>query len=582
MMTMALQPIHLVIYTVIVSSALTLSIKSPLYAIVAIGFLIPAEQFIKSLFGIQSKADGGFGSFASGALTMNAINSLRKPIGAGRSNGGNSEKTKDTSNEENTKIRQSSNKELSSWQAKQANDQGEDAKQLSEEGRQRLLSGNNDGGMDMTPVTGEGGEQADNNVRTVDDADALAAGATGAALAAGTQEDTSHNYVRKANAALNNGDEDLAEYFADKALSRDVANKRSQDNRVQAGVHISPEQQYKNLRKMRRNQWLGKQGKRAIKGFGKGALKGGRFVARATGAGVLGTIGVAAGVASGKGVGTALKYGAAGMYAGNVVGNNVANIAGGIANKTIGGAKTIKNATNTYKSNVIKDYKNAGMVEKAKELQLKQARKSNKYDDLIRQYSMKTGNNYTRDEKKNLRERIYDYDQNRAITDPEKIMDALQLEDKYKDKYSHNDIADVMELTKKFDSSYFTDGKKAEQLNKSLEARGLNDKYQHEVKSLLYEANFGSNAQSYEEFERQQSKPTAQQTTQQQTTRENTNGNNQQSKPTAQQTTQQQTTQENPNGNNQQSKLTAQQTTQQQTTQENTNNTNNPNGNNQQ
>ena len=553
MMTMALQPIHLVIYTVIVSSALTLSIKSPLYAIVAIGFLIPAEQFIKSLFGIQSKADGGFGSFASGALTMNAINSLRKPIGAGRSNGGNSEKTKDTSNEENTKIRQSSNKELSSWQAKQANDQGEDAKQLSEEGRQRLLSGNNDGGMDMTPVTGEGGEQADNNVRTVDDADALAAGATGAALAAGTQEDTSHNYVRKANAALNNGDEDLAEYFADKALSRDVANKRSQDNRVQAGVHISPEQQYKNLRKMRRNQWLGKQGKRAIKGFGKGALKGGRFIARTglrvAGAGVLGTIGAAAGVASGKGVGTALKYGAAGMYAGNVVGNNVANIAGGIANKTIGGAKTIKNATNTYKSNVIKDYKNAGMVEKAKELQLKQARKSNKYDDLIRQYSMKTGNKYTGEEKKNLRERIYDYDQNRAITDPEKIMDALQLEDKYKDKYSHNDIADVMELTKKFDSSYFTDGKKAEQLNKSLEARGLNDKYQHEVKSLLYEANFGSNAQSYEEFERQQSKPTAQQTTQQQTT-------------------QQQTTQ--------------QQTTQQQTTQENTNNTNNPNGNNQQ
>ena len=545
MMTMALQPIHLVIYTVIVSSALTLSIKSPLYAIVAIGFLIPAEQFIKSLFGIQSKADGGFGSFASGALTMNAINSLRKPIGAGRSNGGNSEKTKDTSNEENTKIRQSSNKELSSWQAKQANDQGEDAKQLSEEGRQRLLSGNNDGGMDMTPVTGEGGEQADNNVRmssgtlnTGDEdidklyADAALVGAGGAAMAAGTQESTSSGQTSREQSAEEN------------------------NNRVQAGVHISPEQEAKNkYKQIRRRRIIGdsNDAKRTIKGFGKGALKGGRFIARTglrvAGAGVLGTIGAAAGVASGKGVGTALKYGAAGMYAGNVVGNNVANIAGGIANKTIGGAKTIKNATNTYKSNKIKDYKNAGMVEKAKELQLKQARKSNKYDDLIRQYSMKTGNKYTGEEKKNLRERIYDYDQNRAITDPEKIMDALQLEDKYKDKYSHNDIADVMELTKKFDSSYFTDGKKAEQLNKSLEARGLNDKYQHEVKSLLYEANFGSNAQSYEEFERQQSKPTAQQTTQQQTT-------------------QQQTTQ--------------QQTTQQQTTQENTNNTNNPNGNNQQ
>lgn len=84
-MTMVLQPIHLIIYTMIISSSLTLSIENPIYALVAIGFLIPAEQFIKKLFGVQSTADGGFGSFASGALTMNALKDMKKkPIGAGR------------------------------------------------------------------------------------------------------------------------------------------------------------------------------------------------------------------------------------------------------------------------------------------------------------------------------------------------------------------------------------------------------------------------------------------------------------------------------------------------------------------
>ncbi|MBR3003358.1 MAG: hypothetical protein IKF38_07410, partial [Clostridia bacterium] len=120
-MTMALQPIHLIIYTMVVSSAMTLSIKSPLYAIVAIGFLIPAEQFIKSLFGIESKADSGFAAgAATTAVAMNALGKMRKPIGPRNSGGGKVKKIGgsdgiDESEDKAPVIRQSGNKELESF-----------------------------------------------------------------------------------------------------------------------------------------------------------------------------------------------------------------------------------------------------------------------------------------------------------------------------------------------------------------------------------------------------------------------------------------------------------------------------------
>ena len=60
---------------------------------------------------------------------------------------------------------------------------------------------------------------------------------------------------------------------------------------------------------------------------------------------------------------------------------------------------------------------------------------------------------------------------------------------------------------------YFTDDKKSAQLNRALDARGLNDKNKDEVKSLLYEANFGSDGPSYTDYINKQK---AQQQSQQQ------------------------------------------------------------------
>ena len=73
-MNLILQPVHLILYVALVSSAMELVKQNMIYAVVAIGFLIPAEKFIKKMFGFdKAETPGGFGSFAAGAATMTGL-----------------------------------------------------------------------------------------------------------------------------------------------------------------------------------------------------------------------------------------------------------------------------------------------------------------------------------------------------------------------------------------------------------------------------------------------------------------------------------------------------------------------------
>lgn len=78
-MNAILQPVHLILYTVLVSSAMELAIENPIYAIVAIAFLLPAEKFIKKLFGLdRAESTSSLGAFAGGALTMKGVSAVAK------------------------------------------------------------------------------------------------------------------------------------------------------------------------------------------------------------------------------------------------------------------------------------------------------------------------------------------------------------------------------------------------------------------------------------------------------------------------------------------------------------------------
>lgn len=79
LMNAILQPVHLILYTALVSSAASLVVQNVIYGVVAIGFLIPAEKFIKKMFRLdRGETPGGLGSFAAGTLVSQAMNRIGK------------------------------------------------------------------------------------------------------------------------------------------------------------------------------------------------------------------------------------------------------------------------------------------------------------------------------------------------------------------------------------------------------------------------------------------------------------------------------------------------------------------------
>lgn len=91
--------IHLVLYTVLVTSAIDLAVKSPLYAICVLAFIVPAEKIVKEMFGIKSSTTPTLGGFAGGALAAQMVQKLGKG-GKDKGKDGKSDKirTKDDKN----------------------------------------------------------------------------------------------------------------------------------------------------------------------------------------------------------------------------------------------------------------------------------------------------------------------------------------------------------------------------------------------------------------------------------------------------------------------------------------------------
>lgn len=84
-----LQPLHLLLYYILITSAFNLASSNIIYSIVALGFMIPAEKLLRSFFGFEkSNTASQMSAAAGGALAMSAINSL-KGLGKGSSGTGN-------------------------------------------------------------------------------------------------------------------------------------------------------------------------------------------------------------------------------------------------------------------------------------------------------------------------------------------------------------------------------------------------------------------------------------------------------------------------------------------------------------
>ena len=95
-----MQPLHLLLYMILIGSAMKFAANNSLYVIVALGFMVPAEKLLKEMFGFKGKTPGSMPGLAAGALVMSATKSLfgRAPKsnnslgnGSGKGSDGNGE-----------------------------------------------------------------------------------------------------------------------------------------------------------------------------------------------------------------------------------------------------------------------------------------------------------------------------------------------------------------------------------------------------------------------------------------------------------------------------------------------------------
>ncbi len=76
---LVIQPFHLLIYIVFVSSAFDLAGNNVIYSLIVLGFMLPAEKFLRKMFGFDKTTTAGFiGSVAGAALAMKGVQKVEK------------------------------------------------------------------------------------------------------------------------------------------------------------------------------------------------------------------------------------------------------------------------------------------------------------------------------------------------------------------------------------------------------------------------------------------------------------------------------------------------------------------------
>ncbi len=126
-MNVILQPVHLLLYMSLIGAASDLVAKNPLYALVAIGFLIPAEKFIKNMFGLnKASSTSDFGTFAGTALAYEGLKKLGSSISGASSKGAKAVKggTSSSNEAEEAKFNKIRRAELGSYAANDGNNEG--------------------------------------------------------------------------------------------------------------------------------------------------------------------------------------------------------------------------------------------------------------------------------------------------------------------------------------------------------------------------------------------------------------------------------------------------------------------------
>lgn len=451
MFNLLLQPFHLLLYTILIGSVMELASSNMVYALVALGFLLPAEKLLRKFFGFEKAGTTGaiMGGAAGGALAMTAINKLGKLGSSAKNKATGKGNSSDDDSSDSSKIRTADSKN--------------NTDDLLAEG----LGGNNE-----QSSGGNDGQDARVNEQPLD------------VKGNPVNMDRANRFRQLMNMG-NDQDEALNilnEEFPEKTDNHERNNNHQEDNSSVRTVTSNSNQPTRldGLKSGLNKVGKTKVGKVAISGaktLGAGARVGARYtgkglvnmakkaprmVAKAYGAATLGTLGVAAGLASDD-YKNVLTYGVGAGAVGYGLGNKAADLAGGATS----GAKKMK-----------EDY----MKERYTNAELKQKNNKKLDDEFLRNRdSIKL---YKEQYGKEYKERMKDALEYRkhGVTSDKTIIKAMELKDVGSTKTSKERIAIA-----KVASSVKTN-KELDDYGKRLEDNGVNkgniNKYKRIVRDM--------------------------------------------------------------------------------------------------
>ena len=451
-MHLVLQPVHLILYVALVSSAMDLVKNNMIYGIVAIGFLIPAENLIKKMFNLnKAETTSGIGSFAGGALTMQGLNKVASAIGGRKSKENSGSGKSSESNEvSNNRIRTQDRSFLQSF----GNDNNRQNPQLTNE-----QINNNQEDNEQTNVNSQDPERQ----RMMEDRERT------------NDENVSEFDREESEQQLGIMNDNM----------RDGVNPdNGQPDRIRENNLHQPIQANKGWKR-----------KRALKGAKKalkGAYKGAKILTTVGGAAGGALVGVAAGAATGD-ASKVFTYASAGALAGKTIGGAVSNLPEKVTKK----GTDIRDSYNNFKEeNTYEKEKAERGIKFASEQAairqnnrdkakfMKNEAEKKKYEEMAGRISQKTGKDMNTEELMNL---AFDY-KKAGIIDEKQIENGLTVEKMHdNDNNIHENMIDIVGMTKEYGKDYVLDEKKRNTMQETIKAKVNGEQNQDKVWKLYTE-----------------------------------------------------------------------------------------------
>ena len=386
-----LQPFHLIVYTIFLGAGMDIAVNNPIYAILCLAFITPAEKLLRKFFGFDKASSAG-ASFAGGFGGAAAFSAIKGAVSKGASAlSGNSGGSKGGSSGGNVRTKKAlpANNGPKGLEAFAGNQNGKDSEE-----NNNIRKNNNATGIDNS----ESSKTAQQRMLDAYDENY------------GTDEydpQEREAMVREAYSGNNELEQNVDNQRGVQSAAQSANNKSAKGNGRTIKGAIGGALKYTG-RKL--------QSRFATKeGWKKNLRFVGRTAARAAGLGIGATVGLAAGI-TGDGLEDVLKYGAAGTALGTKT----------IGDGIIGSGRRISNSG-------IAQATREGYYGSVDAAQAARNRSLLKDAGEIREY---IGNNITDENGKRLSNKaLTEYEEraiehyNAGITDYSEIKNTLKLED---------------------------------------------------------------------------------------------------------------------------------------------------------